>query len=91
MNPITLKEKKRIIIHEIEHIDDENILSAITKLLDLKETESSKEFNSFSLSENEWKEIEKDDDEYQNGIGNSQTWEEVKNSVLNTSKRAITY
>lgn len=82
MNAIDLEERKRLIIQEIEQVEDEQILKAIGKLLDLEDSELSLGKNKFSLSEKEWEKIERDDEDYQNGIGKNYTWEEVKNIVL---------
>ncbi len=82
MNATDLQEKKRLIIQELQLVEDEWILKAIGKLLDLEENE----LTDFSLSEEEWLKIEKDDEDYKNGIGKNYSWEEVKTHVLNRDK-----
>ncbi len=45
MNTAELEEKKRLIIQEIQQIEDERILKAIEELLDLEEEIDIEEYN----------------------------------------------
>lgn len=83
MNSTDLEEKKRLIIQEIQHVEDEWILKAIGKLLDLEDSELSNLDKEFALSEEEWQKIEQDDEDYRNGTGKNYSWTEVKKLVLN--------
>ena len=74
MNTAELQEQKRLIIQKIELIEDERILKAISELLE--------KYNS-GLPEEEWQKIEKDDEDYRNGMGKNYTWDEVKIEIYN--------
>ena len=86
MSTAELQEQKRLIIQEIQLVEDEWILKAIGKLLHLEESVILELDMKFELPEEEWQKIEKDDEDYRNGIGKNYTWDEVKNLVLNKNK-----
>jgi hypothetical protein len=83
MSAAELKELKQMIIHEVQFVEEEWKLKAFAKLLDLENLDSNM---GISLSESEWLEIEADEKDYQNGLGDNFSLEEVKNIVLSKIK-----
>lgn len=104
MSTAEMEEKKRLIIQEIQLVEEEWILKAIEKLLDLEnlsdfDTQFEMEKNprrksvpidyatqNFALTDEEWKKIEMDEENFKKGKGANYTWEEVKNLTLNDGK-----
>ncbi len=78
MNTTILNIKDEV--HElIDTINDENILNAVKTLI------QPYSYNS-EVPEEHWLKIEKDDDDYKNGIGKNYTWNEVE-TILSTKKK----
>jgi hypothetical protein len=104
MSTAEMEEKKRLIIQEIQLVEDEWILKAIEKLLDLDDLseiahqdrfdikQEGKAYTidsvteNFSLMEEDWKKIEKDEEDFIEGKGANYSWKEVKNLILNDGK-----
>ena len=78
MNTTILNIKDEV--HElIDTINDENILNAVKTLI------QPYSYNS-EIPEEHWLKIEKDDDDYKNGIGKNYTWNEIE-TLLSTKKK----
>lgn len=78
MNTTILNIKDEV--HElIDTINDENILNAVKTLI------QPYSYNS-EIPEEHWLKIEKDDDDYKNGIGKNYTWNEIE-ILLSTKKK----
>ena len=73
---LTLKEEVHAII---EDIDDDEVLKAVHTLVKPYSHE-------YDIPEEHWIKIEKDDADYENGLGKNYSWKDVE-TILNTDKK----